>query len=60
MLPAGRLLPRRTHLTVSILPAILPYDPEFAHSRTLAEAARQRILTVLDEPDLLASGEKPA
>ena len=54
MLPSGLLLPRRNRLTVDILPPILPDDPDFAHSRTLAEAARQRILTVLDEPDLLA------
>jgi 1-acyl-sn-glycerol-3-phosphate acyltransferase len=60
MLPAGRLLPRRRPLTIDILPAILPDDPEFAHSRTLAESARQRILAVLDEPDLLACEEKSA
>jgi len=55
MLPAGRLLPRPSRLTIEILPAILPDDPDFEHRRTLAEAARQRILAVLDEPDLLES-----
>ena len=53
MLPAERMLPRPSHLTIDILPAILPGDPDFEHRRTLAEAARQRILAVLDEPDLL-------
>ena len=53
MLPSGRLLPKRTDLTIDILPAIAPGDAEFANSRILAEASRQRILAVLDEPDLL-------
>ena len=60
MLPAERLLPRRSALTIDILPAIMPDDPDFAHSRTLAESARQRILAVLDEPDLLPPAETPA
>jgi len=53
VLPAKRFLPRRGLLTIDILPAIAPGDPEFENSRVLAEAARQRILAVLDEPDLL-------
>ena len=53
MLPAGRMLPRPGPLTIEILPAIRPDDPDFEHRRTLAEASRQRILAVLDEPDLL-------
>lgn len=53
MLPAKALLPRRVPLTIEILPAIAPGDNEYADSRELAEAARQRILSVLDEPDLL-------
>jgi len=53
MLPAGRLLPRRGPLTIDILPAIAPGDPDFETSRRLADAARRRILGVLDEPDLL-------
>ncbi len=53
MLPSGRLLPRQTELTVDILPAIAPGDPDFESSRKLAEAARQRVLAALGEPDLL-------
>jgi len=53
MLPSGLLLPRRTDLTIDILPAIAPEDENFANSKALAEMARQRILAVLDEPDLL-------
>jgi len=59
MLPAERLLPRRGPLTIDILPAIAPGDPDFETSRGLAEAARQRILAVLDEPDLLDGSEDP-
>ncbi|MBT8089282.1 MAG: 1-acyl-sn-glycerol-3-phosphate acyltransferase [Gammaproteobacteria bacterium] len=53
MLPSGRLLPWPVPLTIRILPAIAPGDPDFADNRRLAEAARQRILEVLDEPDLV-------
>lgn len=53
MLPAGRFLPRKTDLKIDILPAIAPGDNGFESSRQLAEAARQRILAALDEPDLL-------
>lgn len=52
MLPSGRILPRPNNLRIDILPAIAPGDPPFSDSRELAEAARQRILMVLDEPDL--------
>ena len=53
MLPSGRLLPRNTDLMIDILPSIAPGDEEFKSSRRLAEAARQRVLNALDEPDLL-------
>jgi 1-acyl-sn-glycerol-3-phosphate acyltransferase len=53
MLPAGRLWPRRVTARVDILPPILPGDPAFENHRLLAETARQQILAVLDEPDLL-------
>lgn len=53
MLPSGRLLLRPTPLEIHILPAIAPGDPDHANSRGLAEASRQRILAVLDEPDLV-------
>ncbi len=56
MLPMGHLLPRPRRLRIEILEPIQPDDPAFADHRELAEAARQRILAVLDEPDLL---EKP-
>ncbi len=52
VLPSGRFLPRRGPLRIDILPAIAPGDPEFESSRGLAEAARQRIIEVLGEPDL--------
>lgn len=54
MLPSGRLLPRRVELVVDIRPAIAPGDDDFSSTRKLAEASRQSILAVLDEPDLLA------
>ena len=59
MLPAGAFLPRRGPLTIDILPAIAPGDDGFESSRTLAETARQRILSVLDEPDLLEDSAAP-
>lgn len=54
LFPTGAILPRRTRLRVDILEAISPSHPAFAASNELAELARQRILDVLDEPDLLA------
>jgi len=53
VLPHGAILPRRLPMRIEILPAIGPGDSAYQSSRTLAEAARQRILAVLDEPDLL-------
>ena len=52
VLPSGRFLPRRGPLHIDILPAIAPGDTEFETSRGLAEAARERILAVVGEPDL--------
>jgi len=52
MLPSGRLLPRRAKLIIDILPAIAPDDEDFSSPKHLAETCRQRILKVLDEPDL--------
>ena len=51
MMPAGRLWPWPVRLRFEILPPISPGDPAFDSHKTLAEEARQRILTVLDEPD---------
>ncbi len=53
MLPAGHALPRPARLKVEILEPIAPTGAAFADHRTLAEAARQRILAALDEPDRL-------
>lgn len=53
MMPAGHYLPRRSTLTIDVLPTIAPGDDDFESSRQLAETARQRVLSALDEPDLL-------
>jgi 1-acyl-sn-glycerol-3-phosphate acyltransferase len=53
MMPAGRILPRPCRLRIEYLPPIAIDDPAFTDNRQLAEMARQRILAVLDEPDLL-------
>lgn len=60
MLPSGGIWPRPKRLRIDILPAIAPGDPDFQESRALAEAARQRILAVLDEPDLAPTLDEPA
>jgi 1-acyl-sn-glycerol-3-phosphate acyltransferase len=54
ILPAGALLPRHGHLVVDILNPIEPTEPAFGKSKELAELARERILEVLEEPDLLS------
>jgi 1-acyl-sn-glycerol-3-phosphate acyltransferase len=54
MMPGGIRLPKPGPLRIDILPAIMPDDLAFTNHRELAELARQRILDVLDEPDLLA------
>jgi 1-acyl-sn-glycerol-3-phosphate acyltransferase len=54
LLGAGDILPRPVPVRFDILSAIMPDDPAFADHHSLAEAARQRILAVHDEPDLLA------
>ena len=55
LLPSGQALPRRASIRIDILPPIRPDDPSFTHHRELAEAARQRIISALGEPDLLAA-----
>ncbi len=52
MLPAGRLLPRPGRLHVRVEPPIQPGALGEFDARALLEAARQRILVHLDEPDL--------
>jgi 1-acyl-sn-glycerol-3-phosphate acyltransferase len=54
LLPAATILPSYGHLAIEILDPIEPDDPSFDSSKGLAELARQRILAILDEPDLLA------
>ena len=53
MLPSERHLPRFGGIRIDILPAISIGDPGYSDHRALAELARQRILAVLDEPDLV-------
>ncbi len=52
LLRDGWLLPRPVRPRIEVLDPIFPDDPAFANHRELAEAARQRILAVLGEPDL--------
>lgn len=54
IMPGGHILPRHGHLRIDILNPIEPGDPAYENSRDLAELSRQRILEILDEPDLLA------
>lgn len=54
LLPADRDLPRFSRLRIDILAPINPDNPAFSNHRDLAKVARQRILAVLDEPDLVA------
>lgn len=54
IMPGSSMLPRHGHLRIEILNPIDRSDPAYADSRKLAELARQRILAVLDEPDLLS------
>ena len=52
ILPSGTLLASRGNLEIDILEPIGPEQPAFARARELSNLARERILTVLDEPDL--------
>jgi len=54
ILRSETMLPRHGHVRIDVLDPIAPDDPAFASQRTLIEAARQRMLKVLEEPDLLA------
>ena len=55
LLASGQVLPRPSKIRIQILPPIPPDSPAFADHHSLAEAARQSILAVHDEPDLLAT-----
>jgi len=52
IMPAASIFPRRGHLKIDVLDPVEPSDPAFASSKLLADAARQRMLSVLDESDL--------
>jgi 1-acyl-sn-glycerol-3-phosphate acyltransferase len=54
ILPAERLMPRHGHIRIEVLNPIEPSNSTFKNSKDLAELTRQRILTILDEPDLLS------
>ena len=54
VLPGGHILPRQGRVRIDVLKPIEPDDPAYENSRDLAELSRQRILEILDEPDLLA------
>ncbi len=54
VLAAHTLLPRHGPVRIDILNPVEPAHPAFGNSRELAELSRQRILQILDEPDLLA------
>lgn len=56
IMPDGRMWPWPFRPRIEVLPPIEPGDPPFEDHRQLAEAARQRILAVLDEPDLCKVG----
>ena len=53
VLPAKRYLPRYGRIRVDILAPITPDHASYSHHRELAKAVRQRIIAVLDEPDLV-------
>ena len=53
MLRSGRILPRPRAVRIEILPVIETDDTAFDNHRLLAEEARRRVLSALDEPDLL-------
>lgn len=55
ILPAHVWFPRHGKLRIDLLQAIHPQDPAYRNSRSLATAARQRMLQVLNEPDLLVA-----
>jgi 1-acyl-sn-glycerol-3-phosphate acyltransferase len=55
IMPSGRILPSRGRLAIDALPAIDPGDAAFDNSKSLARHSRQRLLAVLDEPDLAES-----
>jgi len=54
ILPAETLMPRHAHIRIEVLNPIEPSNAAFKNSKELAKFTRQRILSILDEPDLLS------
>ena len=54
ILRSETMLPRHGHVRIDILDPIATDDPAFSSQGALIETARQRMLTVLKEPDLLS------
>ncbi|MDC0178860.1 1-acyl-sn-glycerol-3-phosphate acyltransferase [Woeseiaceae bacterium] len=54
ILPAETLMPRHGHIRIEVLNPIEPSNAAFTNSKDLAALTRQRILTILDEPDSLS------
>ena len=55
ILPANKFLPNIGNLSIHILEAINTHHKSFDSSKELKKLSRERILKVLDEPDLLQS-----
>lgn len=55
ILQSETMLPKHGHLRIDILEPVDPSDPAFESRQSLSQLARQRILSVLDEPDLLSN-----
>ncbi|MDH4106998.1 MAG: 1-acyl-sn-glycerol-3-phosphate acyltransferase [Gammaproteobacteria bacterium] len=55
ILPPTTLWPQRKPLCITVLDPVDPGDHAYSSSAALAAVARERILEVLDEPDLLAA-----
>ncbi len=59
MLPSLRMLPRFSRIRLEFLSPINPDHESFAKHRELAKLVRQRILALLDEPDLADKEKSP-
>lgn len=57
ILSAGQFLPRHGGLELRILPAIVPDEAAYASASKLAREARRRILSRLNEPDLIVADD---
>jgi len=57
MLTCDDWMVRRSQIRIEVLEPIHDDHPEYSDHRRLAETARQRVLAVLNEPDLVARGQ---